>query len=85
MSSDATTVEGIGEYKFGFSDPDTTVFKSKKGLDREIVEQISEMKGEPDWMLRVQAESPGSLYSSVRCPLGVGICLNSTLTRSNSM
>lgn len=51
MSSDATILEGIGEYKFGFSDPDTSVFKSRKGLDREIVEKISEMKGEPAWML----------------------------------
>ena len=42
---------GIGEYMYGFSDPtDKYVFKSRKGLDRDIVAQISEMKGEPDWM-----------------------------------
>jgi Fe-S cluster assembly protein SufB len=51
MSSDATVLEGIGEYKYGFRDPDTYVFKSGKGLDRQVVEQISEMKGEPQWML----------------------------------
>ncbi len=51
MSSDAVILEGIGEYKYGFSDPETYVFKSRKGLDREIVEQISYMKGEPQWML----------------------------------
>lgn len=51
MTSDAAMLEGIGEYKYGFRDPDTYVFKSKKGLDREIVEQISHMKGEPQWML----------------------------------
>jgi Fe-S cluster assembly protein SufB len=51
MSSDAVILEGIGEYKYGFSDPETYVFKSRKGLDREIVEQISAMKGEPQWML----------------------------------
>lgn len=51
MSSDATVLEGIGEYKYGFRDPDTYVFKSRKGLDRQVVEQISEMKGEPQWML----------------------------------
>src|SRR6266700_1276503 len=39
-----------GEYQFGFHDPDQSVFRAKKGLDREIVEQISEMKGEPEWM-----------------------------------
>src|SRR5687767_4255368 len=39
-----------GEYQFGFHDPDQSVFRAKKGLDRDIVEQISEMKGEPEWM-----------------------------------
>ncbi len=39
-----------GDYQFGFHDPDQSVFRAKKGLDREIVEQISEMKGEPEWM-----------------------------------
>jgi Fe-S cluster assembly protein SufB len=49
--SDAKLLEGIGEYQYGFSDPETYVFKSRKGLDRDVVLQISEMKGEPQWML----------------------------------
>jgi Fe-S cluster assembly protein SufB len=51
MGSDTAILEGIGEYKYGFRDPDTSVFKSRKGLDRKVVEQISDMKGEPKWML----------------------------------
>lgn len=39
-----------GEYKYGFSDPEEVVFKPKKGLDEEVVHQISDHKGEPDWM-----------------------------------
>jgi Fe-S cluster assembly protein SufB len=38
-------------YKYGFSDPETYVFKSQKGLSKKIVEQISYMKSEPKWML----------------------------------
>ena len=46
-----------GDYQFGFHDPDQSVFRARKGLDREIVEQISAMKGEPAWMrdLRLKA------------------------------
>ena len=46
-----------GDYQFGFHDPDQSVFRARKGLDREIVEQISAMKGEPGWMrdLRLKA------------------------------
>src|ERR671930_2016647 len=38
------------EYKYGFHDPDLYNFKSQRGLNRAIVEQISEYKREPDWM-----------------------------------
>jgi Fe-S cluster assembly protein SufB len=51
MSSDAQILEGIGEYKFGFRDEVKPFFKSGKGLNREVVEQISAMKEEPQWML----------------------------------
>jgi Fe-S cluster assembly protein SufB len=51
MNSDAQILEGVGDYKWGFKDPDELVFKTRKGLDREVVEQISRMKGEPEWML----------------------------------
>src|SRR5512143_2924929 len=51
-NKDEKILEGIGEYKYGFHDPeDKYAFKSKKGLSREVVEQISAMKGEPQWML----------------------------------
>ena len=44
-------LHNIGENKFGFKNPDTSVFKSRKGLDAEVVRQISAMKNEPEWML----------------------------------
>jgi Fe-S cluster assembly protein SufB len=57
MASDAKILEGIGEYKYGFRDPETYVFKTRKGIDREIVEQISDMKGEPQWMLEFRLKA----------------------------
>jgi Fe-S cluster assembly protein SufB len=50
-SSDLEHLEGLDQYKYGFSDPDVSVFKTRKGLDEEVVRQISAMKGEPEWML----------------------------------
>jgi len=51
MATNTTILEGIGDYKYGFRDPETFVYKSQKGLNKEVVEQISYMKGEPQWML----------------------------------
>jgi Fe-S cluster assembly protein SufB len=45
------------EYKYGFADKDVSVYRTKKGISREIVEEISLIKGEPEWMrdFRVKA------------------------------
>jgi len=51
VASDVDIFEGLDEYKWGFRDPATHVFKTRKGLDEEIVRQISEQKEEPEWML----------------------------------
>ncbi len=40
----------LDTYKWGFRDPETLVYKARKGLDRDVVEQISHMKNEPEWM-----------------------------------
>jgi Fe-S cluster assembly protein SufB len=40
----------LGQYKYGFRDEEDYHFKSRKGLDPEIVQDISRMKGEPEWM-----------------------------------
>jgi Fe-S cluster assembly protein SufB len=49
--TDEALLQGIDDYKYGFSDPETYVFRSRKGLDADVVKQISTMKGEPQWML----------------------------------
>jgi len=49
--SDNELLEGIEDYRWDFVDDAKPVFRTRKGLDEEIVRQISEKKDEPAWML----------------------------------
>ncbi|HLA25004.1 MAG TPA: Fe-S cluster assembly protein SufB [bacterium] len=40
----------VEKYKFGFFEPEKYVFKARRGLNAEVVNEISHMKSEPDWM-----------------------------------
>ncbi len=37
--------------KYGFADDEDYVYKAKKGINEELVRLMSQMKGEPEWML----------------------------------
>ena len=66
MSTDAPDKEdvSIGDYQYGFHDStDNYEFKSRKGLDEEIVTQISQMKKEPAFMLEFRLKSLGIFES----------------------
>ena len=62
MDNDAQILQGMGDYKYGFSDPDTSVFRAEKGLNADIVRQISAMKGEPEWMLEFRLKALDHFY-----------------------
>lgn len=44
-------------YKYGFHKPERYIFKSKKGLDRGVIENISWHKSEPEWMQELRLKS----------------------------
>lgn len=57
MSAELIQDQSIGNIgndysQYGFQDKEDYVFKSGRGLTREIVEKISSMKNEPEWMLK---------------------------------
>jgi len=52
MADRAAVAAWRGDYQYGFKDPERYVFESDRGLSRRVVEEISERKGEPEWMLR---------------------------------
>jgi len=45
------------EYKYGFKDEDTSILKISKGLNEEIIKEISSLKHEPEWMLNFRLKS----------------------------
>ena len=45
------------EYEYGFHDEDTSVFKTQKGLNEEVVRTISKIKKEPEWMLELRLKA----------------------------
>jgi len=52
------TADPIGEInKYDFRNENHYVFRSRKGLDRHVVEEISHMKGEPPWMREFRLKS----------------------------
>ena len=55
---DRAAHDEIGEInKYDFRTESNYVFKARKGLDEEIVGQISDIKNEPAWMREFRLES----------------------------
>jgi len=48
---------GIGPYQFGWHDPTNYVFEPKRGLNADVVREISFLKGEPEWMTNFRLRS----------------------------
>ncbi|TGV30179.1 Fe-S cluster assembly protein SufB, partial [Mesorhizobium sp. M00.F.Ca.ET.186.01.1.1] len=57
----------IQDYQYGFHDKDVSVFRTKKGLTREIVEEISKIKDEPAWMLEFRLKAL-DIFNSMPMP-----------------
>jgi Fe-S cluster assembly protein SufB len=52
----------LSEYQYGFRDRDVSVYRTKKGLNRDVVIEISKMKGEPDWMTEFRLKALDIFY-----------------------
>jgi len=58
MATDTPPVDQVGEInKYNFRTDSKDVFKARKGIDAEIVNQISDIKNEPDWMRQFRLRS----------------------------
>ncbi len=47
-------LEGIGRYEFGWHDESDAGASAQRGLNEDIVRNISTLKSEPEWMLELR-------------------------------
>ncbi len=76
MSSEQTKKEIeriIGDYKYGFKTETKSVMDTGKGLNEEIVREISQIKGEPAWMLEYRLDAYRKFKSMANPTWGPGL------------
>ncbi len=77
MSTDLSEADSIGVInKYNFRTESKAVFKARKGIDAEIVNQISDMKGEPDWMREFRLKALEIFFAKPMPNWGGAINLN---------
>ncbi|MDQ1293634.1 MAG: Fe-S cluster assembly protein SufB [Actinomycetota bacterium] len=50
-------LEVLDRYAYGWADPDPAGAEARRGLDEDVVREISRIKGEPGWMLERRLEA----------------------------
>ena len=54
-------------------DKDVSVFKTPKGINEDIVREISAIKGEPEWMLEYRLKALDCFFEKANAYMGVSI------------
>lgn len=62
-----TKIDELNTNIYDFKNPDSYQYKMEKGLTRQIVEEISKMKNDPDWMREIRLKAL-EVYSSLSLP-----------------
>lgn len=50
-------LKDLGRYEYGWADSDTAGSSARRGLNEDVVRDISARKGEPEWMLKLRLKS----------------------------
>ena len=50
-------LDGLGTYEYGWRDADAAGTNARRGLNEEVVRDISAKKNEPQWMLDMRLKS----------------------------
>ena len=54
MTTPVDELEGLGNYEYGWHDPDVAGATAQRGLNEAVVRDISAKKNEPEWMLELR-------------------------------
>ena len=57
MTTTHDELAGLGNYEFGWADPDIAGATAKRGLSEAVVREISALKNEPEWMLEFRLKA----------------------------
>ena len=49
--------DAVGDYRYGFHDPEHATIRFDKGLSEQVVRDISELKNEPEWMTEIRVKA----------------------------
>ena len=55
MSEEA--INAVGDYRYGFHDPENSTIRFDKGLSEQVVRDISNLKEEPEWMTDIRVKA----------------------------
>ena len=63
-------LEGLGNYKFGWADSDVAGADAKRGINEDVVRDISAKKNEPEWMLDLRLKGLKLFTEEAHADLG---------------
>jgi Fe-S cluster assembly protein SufB len=49
--------DAVGDYRYGFHDPENHTIRFDSGLSEQVVRDISELKNEPEWMTEIRIKA----------------------------
>ena len=55
--TDEEIINSIGAYSYGWHDPDVAGATARRGLNEDVVREISALKNEPEWMLKLRLKA----------------------------
>ena len=64
-------LDGLGTYEYGWSDKDTAGANARRGINEEVVRDISAKKSEPEWMLEMRLNGVASVRQEAHADLGI--------------